>query len=157
MKWAGMLQRGSDAETAEEPPWRRAQRIPPSGNLNPGDLSVSGQRETANGFTVNGSSAQEAFNMFAAVVPNLDSIEEFRVLTSNFDAEYGNFSGAQVVVTTKSGGNQVRGSAFGFLRNMSLSAGRRCAGEQETTSGRGRQVSKMVFRVGMIGCGPGKD
>ena len=95
---------------------------PPSGDLNPGDLSVSGQRETANGFSVNGSSVQESFNMFAAVIPNLDSIQEFRVLTSNFDAEYGNFSGGQVVVTTKSGSNQPRGSAFGFLRNTGLSA-----------------------------------
>src|SRR6266545_4073528 len=95
---------------------------PPSGNLNPGDLSVSGQRETANGFAVNGSSVQETFNMFAAVIPNLESIEEFRVLTSNFDAEYGNFSGGQVVVTTKSGANQAHGSAFEFLRNTDLSA-----------------------------------
>lgn len=95
---------------------------PPSGDLNPGDLSVSGQRETSNGFVVNGSSVQETFNMFAAVVPNLDSIQEFRVLTSNFDAEYGNFSGGQVLVTTKSGTNQLHGSAFEFLRHTDLAA-----------------------------------
>ncbi len=95
---------------------------PPSGDLNPGDLSVSGQRETSNGFMVNGSSVQEDFNMFAAVIPNLDSIQEFRVLTSNFDAEYGNFSGGQVVVATKSGTNQWHGSAFEFLRDTNLSA-----------------------------------
>jgi hypothetical protein len=95
---------------------------PPSGDLNPGDMSVSGQRETANGFIVNGSSVQEDFNMFAAVIPNLDAIQEFRVLTSSFDAEYGNFSGGQVVVTTKSGVNQLHGSAFEFLRNTNLSA-----------------------------------
>ena len=76
---------------------------PPSGDLNPGNLSVSGQRETTNGFTVNGISAQEDFNMGAAIVPNLDSIQEFRVLTSNFNAEYGNFSGGQVQVVTKLG------------------------------------------------------
>ncbi len=95
---------------------------PPSGDLNPGDMSVSGQRETANGFMVNGSSVQEDFNMFAAVIPNLDSIQEFRVLTSSFDAEYGNFSGGQVVVTTKGGTNELHGSAFEFLRNTNLSA-----------------------------------
>ena len=95
---------------------------PPSGDLNPGNMSVSGQRETANGFTVNGSSAQEDFNMGAAIVPNLDSIQEFRVLTSNFDAEYGNFSGGQVLVTTKSGTNELHGSAFEFLRNTNLDA-----------------------------------
>lgn len=99
-----------------------ATSTPPSGDLNPGNISVSGQRETANGFVVNGNLAQEEFNMIAAIVPNLDSIQEFRVLTSNFDAEYGNFSGAQVLVTTKSGGNKFHGSVFEFLRNTKLDA-----------------------------------
>lgn len=95
---------------------------PPSGDLNPGDMSVSGQRETANGFTVNGSSVEEDFNNQAGVVPNLDSIAEFRVLTSNFDAEYGNFSGGQVLVSTKTGTNQLHGSAFEFFRNTNFDA-----------------------------------
>jgi hypothetical protein len=95
---------------------------PPSGDLNPGNMSVSGQRETANGFIVNGSSAQEDFNMGTAIVPNLDSIREFRVLTSNFDAEYGNFSGGQVLVTTKSGTNELHGTVFEFFRDTNLDA-----------------------------------
>ena len=95
---------------------------PPSGDLNPGDVSVSGQRETANGFAVNGSSVEEDFNNIASVVPNLDSIAEFRVLTSNFDAEYGNFSGGQVLVTTKTGSNDLHGSAFEFFRNTNFDA-----------------------------------
>ena len=85
---------------------------PPSGDLNPGNMSVSGQRETANGFNVNGSVVEEDFNNGTAVIPNLDSIDDFRVLTSNFDAEYGNFSGGQVLVTTKSGSDHFHGSAF---------------------------------------------
>lgn len=44
---------------------------PPSGDLNPGDVSVSGQRETANGFAVNGSSVEEDFNNIASVVPRI--------------------------------------------------------------------------------------
>ncbi len=95
---------------------------PPSGDLNPGDVSVSGQRETANGFVVNGSSVEEDFNNAASVVPNLDSIAEFRVLTSNFDAEYGNFSGGQVLVATKTGTNQLHGSGFEFFRNTNFDA-----------------------------------
>ncbi len=95
---------------------------PPSGDLNPGNLSVSGQRETSNGFAVNGSNVEEAFNNGTAIVPNLDSIQEFKVLTSNFDAEYGNYSGGQVLVNTKSGGNQLHGSAFEFMRNTALDA-----------------------------------
>jgi hypothetical protein len=95
---------------------------PPSGDLNPGNVSVSGQRETTNGFSINGTSAQDDFNMGAAIVPNLDSIQEFRVLTANFNAEYGNFSGSQVQVTTKSGADQFHGTAFAFLRDTRLDA-----------------------------------
>jgi hypothetical protein len=95
---------------------------PPSGDLNPGNVSVSGQRETANGFVVNGSNVEEDFNMGTAIVPNLDSIQEFRVLTSNADAEYGNYSGGQVIVVTKSGTDRLHGSAFEFLRNTNLDA-----------------------------------
>lgn len=93
---------------------------PPSGDLNPGNLSVNGQRETSNGFYINGSPAQEDFNMGAAVVPNLDSIQQLRVLTNTFDAEYGNFSGGQVLVSTKSGTGDWHGSSFEFLRNTDL-------------------------------------
>ena len=96
--------------------------VSPSGDLNPGNLSISGQREFANGFSVNGSDVEEDVNMGTAVVPNLDSIAEFRILTNNFDAEYGNYSGGQIVVVTKSGGSRFHGDAFEFLRNTGLDA-----------------------------------
>ncbi len=95
---------------------------PPSGDLDAGNLSVSGQRETANGFMVNGSNVVEGVKMGTAIVPNLDSIQELKMLTNNFDAEYGNYSGGQVVVTTKSGTDQLHGSGFEFLRNTALDA-----------------------------------
>jgi hypothetical protein len=95
---------------------------PPSGNANPGNLSISGQREASNGFRVNGSDVEEDVNMGTSIVPNLDAIDSFRVLTSNFDAEYGNSSGGQVLVTTKTGAAQIHGSAFEFLRNTALDA-----------------------------------
>lgn len=95
---------------------------PPSGDANPGNLSISGQRETTNGFRVNGSDVEEDVNMGTSIIPNLDSIDSFRVLTSNFDAEYGNSSGGQILVTTKSGSPQVHGSVFEFLRNTALDA-----------------------------------
>jgi len=94
----------------------------PSGDLNPGTISVNGQREFANAFIVNGSDAEEDVNLGTAIVPNLDAIAEFRILTSNFDAEYGEFSGGQITVITKSGTNRFHGSAFEFLRNTSLDA-----------------------------------
>lgn len=95
---------------------------PPSGDANPGNQSINGQKENANGFIVNGSDVEEDVNMGVAVLPNLDSIGEFRILTSNFDAEYGNYSGGQIIVVTKSGTNQLHGDAFEFLRNTALDA-----------------------------------
>jgi hypothetical protein len=95
---------------------------PPSGDANPGNLSISGQREASNGFRVNGSDVEEDVNMGTSIVPNLDAIDSFRVLTSNFDAEYGNSSGGQILVVTKSGTAQMHGSAFEFLRNTALDA-----------------------------------
>ena len=68
----------------------------PSGDLNPGILSINGQRESANGFLVNGADAEETGSLAAAIVPNLDSIAEFRILSNNFDAEYGRYTGGQI-------------------------------------------------------------
>jgi hypothetical protein len=94
----------------------------PSGGLNPGTISINGQREFANSFVLNGSDVEEDVNMGAAIVPNLDSIAEFRILTSNFDAEHGEFSGGQIDVVTKSGTNTFHGDLFEFLRNTDLDA-----------------------------------
>jgi Carboxypeptidase regulatory-like domain len=96
--------------------------IAPSGVLNPGNQSISGQREDANGFIVNGGDVKELMNGGTMIVPNLDSIAELRILTNNFDAEYGNYSGGFINVVTKSGSNQVHGSGFEFLRNTDLDA-----------------------------------
>lgn len=93
-----------------------------SGDENPGNLSVNGMRESANGYLLNGISVQESGFSGTAVIPDLDSIAEFRIITNNFDAEYGNFFGGQVNVITKSGADQVHGSAFDFLRNTDLDA-----------------------------------
>jgi hypothetical protein len=96
--------------------------IAPSGALNPGNQSINGQREDANGFMVNGGDVKELMNGGTAIVPDLDSIAEFRVLTNNFDAQYGNYSGGIVNVVTKSGTDRIHGSAFEFLRNTDLDA-----------------------------------
>jgi hypothetical protein len=93
-----------------------------SGNLFAGNLSVNGQRESANGFMINGGSAQEGVSMGTAVIPNLDSIAEFRILTNNADAEYGHYAGGIVNAITKSGTNQFHGDAFEFVRNPNMDA-----------------------------------
>jgi hypothetical protein len=91
-----------------------------SGNGNSGQVSVNGQRETSNSFQVNGGDVEESVQNGASIVPTLDSIEEFRLLTNSFNAEYGRFSGAIVNVVTKSGTNHIHGSAYEFLRNEKL-------------------------------------
>jgi len=96
--------------------------IAASGNLSMGELSVNGQRENANSFMVNGAIAEDNGSNGAGVIPVLDSIEEFRLLTSAFDPEFGHFSGAVVNVITKSGTNSFHGSAFEFLRNTDFDA-----------------------------------
>jgi len=99
-----------------------ASAFSPSGDLNPGTVSINGQREFANSFMVNGSDVEEDVNMGTAIIPNLDSIAEFRILTNNFDAEYGEYSGGQINVITKSGTNAFHGDVFEFLRNTNLDA-----------------------------------
>src|SRR6267143_4912322 len=112
------LQAGVAPATAET----IQQDRPVSGGLNPGNISVNGQRETANAFLVNGGDVSEGRNLGAGLVPNLDSIEEFRLITNSFDAEYGKFSGAVINAITKSGTNRFHGDAFEFLRNDKLDA-----------------------------------
>jgi len=87
-----------------------------------GVQSMNGGRPNSNGFMVNGADAEEKMQNGPAIVPNLDSIAEFRIITNNFNAEYGNYSGGQVNVVTKSGTNQYHGDAFDFLRNTDLDA-----------------------------------
>ncbi len=93
---------------------------PVSGTLSAGNVSVNGQREAANSFLVNGGDVEEGKNNGTSIIPVLDSIQEFRLLTNAFDAEYGRFSGAVVNVVTKSGTNALHGSIFEFLRNDKL-------------------------------------
>ena len=96
--------------------------LSPSGDLNPGNLSIDGQRESSNGFLVDGIDVQEHMNGGTSIVANLDSIDEFRVLTNNFDPEYGNYNGGMVTVITKSGSNSFHGNVFEFVRNTLLDA-----------------------------------
>jgi hypothetical protein len=96
--------------------------LDPSGDLNPGNLSIDGQRESSNGFLVDGIDVQEHMNGGTSIIPNLDSIDQFRVLTNNFDPEYGNYDGGMITVVTKSGANAVHGDAFEFFRNAALDA-----------------------------------
>src|SRR5579884_377848 len=98
--------------------------VAPQTGTNPsqGLISVNGQREASNAFLVNGGDVSEGRYMGTGVIPNLDSIAEFRLITNSFDAEYGRFSGAVMNAITKSGTNGFHGTVFEFLRNSDLDA-----------------------------------
>ena len=93
-----------------------------SGDLDSGAVSVNGMRESENGFILNGILVQELGFSGAGAIPNLDSIPEFRILTNNPDAEYGNYSGGLINVVTKSGTNGFHGNLFEFVRNTDFDA-----------------------------------
>ena len=95
--------------------------IEPSGELNPGNVSINGQREIGQRLLRQRRQRAGAHERrHARSCPNLDSIAEFRVLTNNFDAEYGNYNGGIVNVVTKSGSDRFHGNGFEFLRNTAL-------------------------------------
>lgn len=92
------------------------------GSDQPGVVSVNGGRGRSNDFMVNGGDANDIFVNLPAIQPSPDAIEEFRVVTNTFDAEYGRNSGAVVNVVTKSGTNDLHGDVYDFFRNTVLDA-----------------------------------
>jgi hypothetical protein len=92
------------------------------GSDKPGVVTVNGGRGRANNYSVNGGDGNDLFANLPAIQPSPDSIEEFKVITNSFDAEYGRNSGAVVNVVTKSGTNDIHGSIFEFFRNDVLNA-----------------------------------
>jgi hypothetical protein len=92
------------------------------GSSTAGSVSVNGGRGRANNFSVNGGDANDMFANLPTVQPSPDTVEEFRILTNTFDAEYGRNSGSVVNVVTKSGTNQLHGNVYEFIRNKALNA-----------------------------------
>ena len=89
-----------------------------------GSMSVSaqGMRENANDWLYDGVDNNELTAGGVGILPNIDSIREFKVLTHNYLAQYGSRGGTTVLVSSKSGENAFRGSLFEFYRNDALDA-----------------------------------
>jgi outer membrane receptor protein involved in Fe transport len=85
-------------------------------------FSSNGQRSTSNNFMVDGIDNNNYEAGSVGQLPPIDSIQEFQVQTNNFAAEYGRSSGSIVNLVTKSGTNQLHGSAYEFFRNNALDA-----------------------------------
>ncbi len=85
-------------------------------------LSVGGSRPNSTDWLLDGNDNNELTAGGIGILSSIDSIQEFKVLTYNYSAEYGTRAGPTVLVTTKAGGNDFHGSLFEFLRNTSLDA-----------------------------------
>src|ERR1700681_255986 len=85
-------------------------------------LSVGGSRAQSTDWLLDGNDNNELTAGGISILPSIDAIQEFKVLTYNYSAEYGTRAGPTVLVTTKSGSNALHGSLFEFLRNTKLDA-----------------------------------
>ena len=89
-------------------------------NINP--VAVNGTRPELSNMLLDGGDNTTTLRNYGSPVPNPDAVQEFRVITNNYSAETGRSVGAVVNVVTKSGTNQLHGSAFEYLRNDSLNS-----------------------------------
>ncbi|HUQ94576.1 MAG TPA: TonB-dependent receptor [Bryobacteraceae bacterium] len=89
---------------------------------NPFQISANGQRQFNTEVTMDGLSINNALLNQSNLRPSIDAVQEFRVQTGNYSAEFGFLSGAQVNLVLKSGTNSLHGTLFEFLRNDKLDA-----------------------------------
>ncbi len=87
-----------------------------------GAISVNGAREQSNNFLLDGVDNIDPYINQYVALPSIDAIEEFKVQSSDYSAEYGRAGGAQVNVILKSGTNQFHGTLFEFFRNRWMDA-----------------------------------
>jgi hypothetical protein len=85
-------------------------------------LSVGGSRANSTDWLLDGNDNNELTAGGISILPSIDAIQEFKVLTYNYSAEWGTRAGPTVLVTTKSGSNAFHGSLFEFFRNTDLDA-----------------------------------
>lgn len=94
----------------------------PSNTAGGTSFSIAGARTDSITFLLDGGMNNNLLSNAAVLNPNPDAIEEFRILTSNYSAEYGRSAGGIISVVTRSGSNSFHGTAFEYLRNADLNA-----------------------------------
>jgi hypothetical protein len=85
-------------------------------------FSISGSRTNAGNLMLDGTTLTDALSGTSQNLPTVDALEEFRVLTDSYSAEYGRAAGSVILAVTKSGSNQFHGSAWEFIRNDAFDA-----------------------------------
>jgi hypothetical protein len=93
---------------------------PDDGSGNP--FSVSGQRSESMTFLLDGANNNDFVGNNIVISPNPDAVEEFKIITNNYEAEYGRTSGGIINQVIKSGTNGIHGSGFEFVRNDAMNA-----------------------------------
>src|SRR5439155_1254318 len=96
--------------------------IPSTAGGNTGTFSVAGGRQDSVTYLLDGGVNNNLLSNGVVLNPNPDTIEEFRILTSTYNAEYGRNGGGIVSVVTKSGTNEFHGTAYDYVRNDALNA-----------------------------------
>ena len=85
-------------------------------------MHANGGREEANNYLLDGVDNNDSDNGAYVLQPSVDTIQEFKIATNSYSAEYGKASGGQVNVVTRSGTNEAHGSIYDYLRNRDLDA-----------------------------------
>ncbi len=112
--------------------------------------AVNGARSDQSNVTLDGVDVNDESNgyAFTSVLPTtLDSVQEFRVTTSNYNADQGEGSGAQVSLVTKSGTNTFHGSVYEYHRNTITSANDYFVKQAELRSGQSNEAPKLIRNI----------
>ncbi len=110
-----------------------------------------GQMEN-NGISIDGiSTSSVVWGGSSVITPDVDSIDNVRVLSNNYDAEYGRYSGAQTLITSKSGTNQLHGSLFIDIHRPGLNAFQHRIVEPDITTSPQRDTSRFNQYGGSLG------
>lgn len=96
--------------------WNHASSEDPQGSI---QIQVNGQHFAGTGFQLDGTDNQDPILGIIVINPAIDSITETRLTSQNYDAEFGTATAGMMIVSTKSGSNELHGSAFEYLRNNS--------------------------------------
>ncbi|HPQ17491.1 MAG TPA: carboxypeptidase-like regulatory domain-containing protein [Bryobacteraceae bacterium] len=103
---------------------------------------VNGNREQTNNFLLDGVDVNDSIDNRIGYSPNVDALEEVKVITGNGSSEFGNVGGAIVAMSIKGGTNEVHGNVFEFLRDESLDANGFFANRSQTQR---RDFSRHIF------------
>ncbi|MFN7922872.1 MAG: carboxypeptidase regulatory-like domain-containing protein [Bryobacteraceae bacterium] len=94
----------------------------PKGDGGDGAYATNGARADNFGFMLDGMNNTQRRNTGAMITPSLESVQEFKLISSGFSAEYGRYAGGMLTVVTKSGTNKLHGAFYEFLRNDAFDA-----------------------------------